>query len=811
MDTHGHEEVAKAAGLPLLEAAFNPRMGAPRLEAFYLGNWLTDVSQVIDPKVGPKAKLKGHTLVDKVRDALLNNSFIPKGPRLEQLADFFKLPGIVNGISNETKQTIDAFVDWVLKPPDVTPPVPSRLFKLAQAALLLKGYFKFVHPNEVATPGEPVTPDQLPKMDLPSYLAVFDAQFTQYYPHEHLDRPEKENPVPAPSEAEPQYADEIAAGPTTAAAPQTPDLYQYLRDDMEYLAGALTKLDLKWARKYLAAGGTPPRDDDIEWNLGLAQLGHAVHGVEDFFAHSNFIEHAATVMGGDFLPAEYQPYNSRVLKRLKRYNYLVDYPNWLDADAELHVVTGYFDFIDTLNSLAHMAADNLLGVLDRKSHDFTEEVRFVVDLNTNPVQTSARKADKYYHELNKYYHELMELFEDPKNLLDEDTDNLVAQAVRDFLEEVDDTLGESVVQKMIKFSKSCEQGEVDQATMIKLIQRMPLFTEILDQQKPAGPWKEDNVARILGAFYDLTLMMRQTYRFAGYSFSVYKLMKSLTELIEAPTVWLEKKLKEKVKGEIINYMKDSGIYLSKEIFLYSWGSMRLGCHSLLSKDHKVHEEHLYKPMSDCAKLVHHAVVKTMMRWAGTEAEPNYDSRPDNQKWVDWRALLEHYLIHPGFGVISNTEKEVLTDVLHVPTEEERGLDLVVLMKKLILKYQPTGMLSDDDLANLKKCWDATLTSFKQRKTMHPIEPGSVIKDVKTNLELPIVGILVPCVSLMVNTWDPTQGIPKWYMPVMRTNDWELQQNNHPANLVYHASKEDADKALEKLKAKRIELENSYNR
>lgn len=51
MNTKGHRGVGEQGALALLERTFKDRAGgeAQGLEAVLLGNWLTDLSQVIDP------------------------------------------------------------------------------------------------------------------------------------------------------------------------------------------------------------------------------------------------------------------------------------------------------------------------------------------------------------------------------------------------------------------------------------------------------------------------------------------------------------------------------------------------------------------------------------------------------------------------------------------------------------------------------------------------------------------------------------------------------------------------------------------
>jgi len=70
MNTHGHEDVSKTAGLPLLEDVFGKDKRS--LQALYLGNWLTDVSQFVDPVAYWAGSAKVVGIVDGVKEAADN-------------------------------------------------------------------------------------------------------------------------------------------------------------------------------------------------------------------------------------------------------------------------------------------------------------------------------------------------------------------------------------------------------------------------------------------------------------------------------------------------------------------------------------------------------------------------------------------------------------------------------------------------------------------------------------------------------------------------------------------------------------------
>jgi hypothetical protein len=346
LNTHGHNSVAKEVGLPLLQAALQRAgKGSPRLGAFYMGNWLTDVSQAVDPVAYAALITKGPKFVNALVQGLQSSRLVGLMGMKDDLGKFGKdLGGMLELLATREGPIAKAFKN----------------------AFLVLGYFKFVHPR---------TPGARSRMSCKAFLKVFDTRYVQYYPHEHLDRPE----ILTSTKAEPEYESKIAKGTLTpkesgGSAELKPHIYEYLQDDLKIAAGYLARADLEFARRsFLPGSGFLPDDTDEQWNLQLAELGHVMHMVEDFFSHSNFIEHAARELGDEYLPS---PKDAKGLdamvyaKRLKKYTNVHDSEakNWSGVPDEPNVVTGYFDSNDTIISLSHIARDLFGNFKERRTY-----------------------------------------------------------------------------------------------------------------------------------------------------------------------------------------------------------------------------------------------------------------------------------------------------------------------------------------------------------------------------------------------------------------------------------------------------------
>jgi|GEM_PF-6410750 len=147
----------------------------------------------------------------------------------------------------------------------------------------------------LTTAGGKVDPDEEEKRRLHFKL-------NQYYPPDHLDRPFSNKYLKQDREEFKQgkagnigkeplskeaYIERLASE-TKGFDGQPHRIYKYLYDFLDVVAGKLTDLNLRWVvNSFLEKKGL----DDEENLLFAAQLGQTLHGVEDFFAHSTFLEH----------------------------------------------------------------------------------------------------------------------------------------------------------------------------------------------------------------------------------------------------------------------------------------------------------------------------------------------------------------------------------------------------------------------------------------------------------------------------------------------------------------------------------------
>ncbi len=572
MNAKGHESVAYTAGIPLLQETLEARgQKGVRLAALYFGNWLADVSQLVDPVATDAGAKAAKESIDKCLDELASTDLVKRADKLLGLADLPRIKALLPELKRELNSGVDRFI---LAKNDTR---RSELDNLVRTGLRISGYFKFAYP-----PGR----GKRAPMDASCFFQIFECMFTQYYPHEHLDRPEV-----LPSKNPPQYVMDKDTGTRATGTSLNPDLYHYLRDDIEMIAAWLCEVDRDWARKFLAPNATVD-DTKLEWNLGLAKLGRALHGVEDFFAHSNFIEYATLMAGKGFLSwDDPNPDRWRFVKRLRAY-IPASYPNWHDYPKESYVVSGYFDARDTIISMSHIA-----------------EELFGIEAN-DPAQ--------------KLIYDIFEYVEDPRKAL-RDKENEVAK-------------------------KLAKKYPVDK------FRRPPINRFDVQEILKESPFFTDVDSKIRAEIVNYVIKATEVGQFG---ISTYKAYKTIMKFVKDPIEWLLDWLSEQVK----ELFKDAIIHYTKERFYDYVGQDRIGCHSLLAKDHG--DEWLYDHMKSCATAVHWYIVKRMTRWGDPDFRRQI-AESQSKKWINWLELLEFFLRHPQAGQLQTNATEIVAvDIIHV--------------------------------------------------------------------------------------------------------------------------------------------------
>jgi hypothetical protein len=254
-DVSTHAEIAAAVMQQLPQE--------PETPFFEIGNWLTDVSQFRDPF----AHLSGKK---RIFSQGLNK--VPLLPRLFNLGD------LLIGIDNYGDDVMGRPPDGRVKgtrpggDPATDRPDDGALARWFRAVLVIWT----CNPKDFPPLKRQPALANLPKADI---KAVFDALFTQYFPHEHLDFPPFPPNLPQRGVREPS---------TEQVGGQPRKLLKYSEAQLEFVADLLTKIERDWA--HVAPGTDPAKRREL-----VARLGHASHAVEDWFFHSNFVEMAFSI------------------------------------------------------------------------------------------------------------------------------------------------------------------------------------------------------------------------------------------------------------------------------------------------------------------------------------------------------------------------------------------------------------------------------------------------------------------------------------------------------------------------------------
>lgn len=345
MKTKGHHDIANDVGELLLNKYFS---SSSSIGAFYLGNWLTDVRQIIDPirdisilaKLDSEIKKKLEDMANSLTGTYLLINMTLDAENISRLikmrsfkgaaeaADFAKNQiKILDDFYTQRDMVITQVLDFLrvmLTPSDIDNERSSIFSLFAKEIIFISGFFKFVFDETVS--------ENIIKVDFSVYEEIFfdgdqdkkdkskvsnnESAFSQYYPHEHLDRPAilKQDFF---SGGKPIYEPGLQVKENVKQnQPDEHKLYEYLQEQIMMTAGILAEVDQDFkalAREgHVGKGyGTPPAT--------LAKLGHALHQVEDFFAHTNWIEQVALRFSSDIKFEKLEKDATALWRRLARY------------------------------------------------------------------------------------------------------------------------------------------------------------------------------------------------------------------------------------------------------------------------------------------------------------------------------------------------------------------------------------------------------------------------------------------------------------------------------------------------------------
>ncbi len=251
----GHHQCALAS-VAILHRAFPDENFA----YFYLGNWFTDVSQFIAPVDYAAAE---RTIVDQGMTMAR-----AEGRRQAEAAHhtvWYAPNFAIDNVRRVGGRERRLRVGQPLHPRHVRQSAPARLG--AGEVLPQPGLRRRLGP--LLPRGQGQQDGRRGGDPFAEYDRLFQRRFTQYYPHEHMDR-----------------------WPANETRPSSlgRHLYDYLERDIGYVAELLSFVERGWAQAARSA-------DEAGRHDALVEMGHAIHAVEDYFAHSNFIEFAARALG----------------------------------------------------------------------------------------------------------------------------------------------------------------------------------------------------------------------------------------------------------------------------------------------------------------------------------------------------------------------------------------------------------------------------------------------------------------------------------------------------------------------------------
>jgi len=750
----GHSKVAEEAGIwrfkIALESPQMPQNTYPSgLDAFYLGNWLADLSQVKDPHgILEAATKRGNTTIKKV----VSENVLKLKPLIEESLGSFiidyinELPKVskekkelwtsetLRYLKIEIKELFDLVEEEIVNKLDLFI-TSKKINEFIKHLIHFKAYVKFVRPENGKS---------REKIQYDIFNKIFNIYFTQYYPHEHLDRPDskltlKEHSISTHTGI--HYADKVDD--------ERENVYKYIVDAIKVIIGQLHELDKEWA-KPLFSGKERIDFSSEEWQLGLSKFGHILHLIEDFFAHSNFIEIAVLNINANeisemFLNNALQnkatSRNQLSDEEIKKIEWITDnvlkfkkrlekyhaqetpFPN--GQDIEDNIVTGYFDvqeaflaIFDSILNLIVPKSDNDKTAVDKIFSEFMDtmfEITIKLINEFKPLVTVGSSI------------KMVTIF---RNALHDVKENIINSHLHTI--STHSTIKKDIGKIITSLFSAMDSCGVVFVRFIRLIKNV--LSRLSDFDSTFG---------VITKSIETLL---QSYSFLiNATFGVYRISKTLnfsaSSLIEVESI--------------------------SKILFTRINSNRIGSHSLLSKD--MPDSPLYKEMFNCAKTVHWHIVDAMVRWS----DEKWIKSTPKQEWIDWEKLIFHFLGHPGFLIKGNKvlNKEVVETALHLTdgTETLESIYLNNVTDKTYFSFDTFLFYNNIPISYLADLPGGVRIDYALLKAYLKFV-GMAEEDLDSNLILkPSLRILIPN-RTEIKVVLPSESV--WYDGILKLNSVE---------------------------------------
>jgi hypothetical protein len=283
--------------------------------AMYMGNWLTDNSQLFAPDFFFDFQYNLPKHLQGAEDILLmvQGKLNSLSSKEDKHTIFGELNDILKTSIDYTRQIKKNRSDKKPKPAEFKYATKDAWWEVAQSIIKLLGYRKFCMTNY-----KPVR-DEAYMAIVSSFIdqntqdaSKYQFKLNQYYPNDHLDRhfdPThlkterlkqrsadiwlKQQPQPSNNKEKEQLeTDYENRGSLRRNCFDDREIsssqYGYLHHYVNILGLKLNYLNKELIMPYFVKGNKLPTGN--QFLVLCAQLGHSLHGVEDFFAHSNYLE-----------------------------------------------------------------------------------------------------------------------------------------------------------------------------------------------------------------------------------------------------------------------------------------------------------------------------------------------------------------------------------------------------------------------------------------------------------------------------------------------------------------------------------------